>query len=153
MTEPRLIADGLAFPEGPVAMPDGSVLLVELERGTLTRVDAAGHTTVVADVGGSPNGAAIGPDGQVWICNNGRFFDFAHYEGIGCVPSRAATSQVGSIQRVDPHTGEFHTVYTACEGVALTAPNDLVFDTAGGFWFTDHGVEDDPERAGVLYAT
>ena len=34
----RQIASGLRFPEGPVAMPDGSVILVEIERGRLSRV-------------------------------------------------------------------------------------------------------------------
>ena len=32
------IASGLQFPEGPIALPDGSVLLVEIRRGTLSRV-------------------------------------------------------------------------------------------------------------------
>ncbi len=44
-TENRLreIATGLAFPEGPIAMPDGSVVLVESRRGTLTRVLQSGE--------------------------------------------------------------------------------------------------------------
>ncbi len=37
----REIASGLQFPEGPVAMDDGSVLLVGIARGTLTRVTRA----------------------------------------------------------------------------------------------------------------
>ena len=65
MTEVRELATGLQFPEGPVAMADGSVLVVEIKRGTLTRVGAAGDVDVVADLGGGPNGAAIGPDGAV----------------------------------------------------------------------------------------
>jgi len=69
----RLIASGLAFPEGPVAMPDGSVVLVEVRRGTLTRVTPDGAVEVVAELGGGPNGAAIGPDGAVYVCNNGGF--------------------------------------------------------------------------------
>ena len=32
------MAQGLQFPEGPIAMDDGSVVLVEIRRGTLTRV-------------------------------------------------------------------------------------------------------------------
>ena len=52
MTELTVIARGLRFPEGPIAMPDGSVLLVEIERGTLSRVT---------------------PDGKVYLCNNGGF--------------------------------------------------------------------------------
>ena len=59
------ICRGLRFPEGPIAMPDGSILVVEIERGTLTRVHQDGSIEVVADCGGGPNGAALGPDGRV----------------------------------------------------------------------------------------
>src|SRR6185436_8742788 len=69
----RTIATGLQFPEGPVAMADGSVLVVEIKRGTLTRVSAGRDVEVVADLGGGPNGAAIGPDGAVYVCNDGGF--------------------------------------------------------------------------------
>lgn len=67
------LASGLRFPEGPVAMADGSVLLVEIERRTLLRVRPDGAKQVVARFGGGPNGAAIGPDGKCYICNNGGF--------------------------------------------------------------------------------
>jgi len=50
MTKLREITTGLRFPEGPVAMSDGSVLLVEIERGTLTRVASDGRKEVVAVV-------------------------------------------------------------------------------------------------------
>ena len=69
----REVASGLQFPEGPVAMADGSVLVVEIARGTLSRVTPDGRIHVVADLGGGPNGAAIGPDGAVYVCNNGGF--------------------------------------------------------------------------------
>ena len=69
----RTIADGLQFPEGPIAMPDGSVIVVEIARGTLTRVLLDGRKEVIADTGGGPNGAAIGPDGACYVCNNGGF--------------------------------------------------------------------------------
>ena len=67
------IARGLRFPEGPIAMPDGSVVLVEIERQTLSRVRPNGEVSVVATLGGGPNGAALGPDGRCYICNNGGF--------------------------------------------------------------------------------
>ena len=38
----RHITSGLQFPEGPIAMDDGSVLLVEIARGTLSRVTPDG---------------------------------------------------------------------------------------------------------------
>ncbi len=72
MSDITLVAEGLKFPEGPIAMLDGSVLVVEIARGTLSRV-CNGETTVVADLGGGPNGAAIGPGGHCFVCNNGGF--------------------------------------------------------------------------------
>src|SRR5262249_30889915 len=51
------IASGLRFPEGPVAMPDGSVILVEIARQTLSRVTPDGKINVIAALGGGPNGA------------------------------------------------------------------------------------------------
>ena len=53
------IASGLRFPEGPVAMPDGSVILVEIAAGRVTRIRADGSTETVAETGGGPNGAAF----------------------------------------------------------------------------------------------
>src|SRR5215471_12380476 len=69
----RILADGLRFPEGPVAMPDGSIVLVEIERETISRVSADGRVSVLAETGGGPNGLALGPDGAFYICNNGGF--------------------------------------------------------------------------------
>ena len=71
MTEFREIAAGLHFPEGPIAMPDGSVILVEIAARRLSRVALDGTVSVIAETGGGPNGAAIGPDGRCYICNNG----------------------------------------------------------------------------------
>ena len=34
----EIVAEGLFFPEGPIAMADGSVILVEIRRGTVSRV-------------------------------------------------------------------------------------------------------------------
>ena len=62
----RVITEGLEFPEGPIAMADGSVILVEIARGTLTRVWGQRPQEVIATLGGGPNGAALGPDGAVY---------------------------------------------------------------------------------------
>ncbi len=55
----REIASGLRFPEGPIALPDGTFLVVEIAAGRLTRIEADGRLQVVAELGGGPNGAAI----------------------------------------------------------------------------------------------
>src|SRR3982751_5352535 len=73
MTDFTTVADGLRFPEGPVAMPDGSIILVEIKAGRITRISAEGAKHVVATPGGGPNGLAMGPDGWLYCCNNGGF--------------------------------------------------------------------------------
>ena len=148
------VTSGLRFPEGPMAMPDGSVVLVEIQAQTLTRVHPDGTKETVADVGGGPNGAAIGPDGAVYLCNNGAYFDFADNSGFNVPTAGSAGWAKGSIQRVDLATGSVETLYTECDGHRLQAPNDIVFDTHGGFWLSYHGVHAAAEAAGaaVLYA-
>lgn len=148
------IATGLRFPEGPIAMADGTVVLVEIQGQSLTRVRPDGTTEPVADCGGGPNGAAIGPDGAYWLCNNGGFFSWNQVTPELLLPAETPdTWSGGSLQRVDPATGAVETVATECEGQRLQAPNDLVFDADGGLWFTDHGVSEAAasDQAGVLY--
>lgn len=150
----REVATGLRFPEGPIALPDGSFLVVELERGTLSRIDAGGKVEVVAQMGGSPNGAAIGPDGFCYVCNNGGM-EWREGKRGGLRPvGPAADYKGGLIQRVDLATGRFETLYEAGPNARLGAPNDLVFDRAGGFWFTDLGKarHRTTERGTIYYA-
>ena len=134
----RVMATGLGFPEGPVALPDGSVLVVEIAAGRLTRVLPNGELKVVAHVGGGPNGAALGPDGHCYVCNNGGF-NWRTDNGFTRPTGEAADYKGGSIQRVNLASGKVETLYTHCDGIALHGPNDIVFDARGGFWFTDFG--------------
>ena len=153
MTEHHVLAEGLKFPEGPIAMPDGSVVLVEIARGTLSRV-TDGDIEVIADLGGGPNGAAIGPDGRCYVCNNG---GFAWVErGNRIYPGEQDDDYSGGrIEAVNLETGDAEVLYTHCDGLLLRGPNDIVFDRTGGFWFTDHGKTRSRERdrTGVFYAT
>jgi gluconolactonase len=150
----REVAKGLRFPEGPVAMADGSVLLVEIERGTLTRIDPQGRVEVVAKTGAGPNGAAIGPDGKCYICNNGGF-RWLHEAGGYMRPNgRPDDYSGGRIERVDLATGKIEELYRECNGVPLKGPNDIVFDGKRGFWFSDLGKvsERQMDRGAVYYA-
>ena len=149
----REIASGLRFPEGPVALPGGDVLVCEIAAGRIVRIAPDGAVTVAAETGGGPNGAAPGPDGRLWVCNNGgmEWFDRGgRLFPIGC----ARDYEGGSIQRVDLATGAVETVWRDCGGEPLKAPNDLVFDRTGGLWFTDHGKERGRVRdvTGLFYA-
>ena len=140
MPEFRTITAGLHFPEGPIAMPDGSSVLVEIEAGNLTRAQPDGSKEVIAHLGDGPNGAAIGPDGACYVCNNGGF-NWAHNEEPGSMrPVGQADDYVtGRIERVDLETGEVTRLYDSCNGNRLSGPNDIVFDAKGNMWFTDLG--------------
>jgi len=59
MVDMEVLATGLRFPEGPVSLADGSIALVEIARGTVSRVTPDGEVTVIADLGGGPNGLAL----------------------------------------------------------------------------------------------
>ncbi len=135
----ELIADSLQFPEGPVALADGAVLLTEIKRRTITRIDTDGRSEVIARLEGGPNGAAIGPDGALYITNNGGSYEWLDHDGLTIPGPRPAGHQGGSIQRLDLRSGSVTTLYEACDGERLISPNDLVFDKSGGFWFTDNG--------------
>ena len=134
----RIVATGLRFPEGPIARPDGSVLLVEIERQTLSRVTPDGRVEVVANIPGGPNGAAVGPDGRIYVCNNGGF-TWQEENGTLRATGTPVSYRTGSIEVVDPATGRVERLYESCNGHRLSGPNDLMFDGTGGFWFSDLG--------------
>lgn len=149
--EIRILAGGLGFPEGPVAMPDGSVILTEINGGRITRVAPDGTVVRLGPAAGGPNGLARGPDGMLYLCDNGgsRYVP-GHFMGQG----PAADYQGGCIARVDPATGERQVLYREVNGRRLSAPNDIVFDRQGGFWFTDMGKRYATHRdhGGLYYA-
>ncbi|MGC2414456.1 MAG: SMP-30/gluconolactonase/LRE family protein [Stellaceae bacterium] len=152
--EIRTLTEELQFPEGPVALGDGSVLLVEIAGGTLTRVATDRAKSVVARTGGGPNGAALGPDGKCYIANNGGFE--WHREGGHIRPLTQARDYAGGrIERVDLKTGAVEVLYRVCGDIPLKGPNDLVFDAHGGFYFTDLGKRRPREMdiGAVFYAT
>ena len=111
---------------------------MEIRGGDLTRVRSDGTKETVAHLGGGPNGAAVGPDGAMHVCNNGGYA-WGDVQGILIPVGTAEPDTHGCIQRVDLETGSVETLYEACDGVRLSSPNDIVFDSSGGFWFTDLG--------------
>jgi gluconolactonase len=156
MTALEIITTGLRFPEGPVAMPDGSVIVVEIEPGRITRCYPDGSKQTIATPGGGPNGLAIGPDGKLYCCNNGGF-NYAEANGYLTPAGIASDYSGGRIERIDIETGAVEVLYKSGDfGCNLRGPNDIVFDDHGGFWFTDHGKVDYEKRShdivGIFYA-
>jgi gluconolactonase len=142
------VTSDLSFPEGPVACTDGSVLVVEVRGEALTRVLPDGQLQRVAALPGGPNGAAVGPDGAVYVCNNGglpwtQLPDQSWYPIDTRTGSmRPADYTHGWIERVDLHTGAVDRLYESDGELPLSAPNDLVFGSDGTLWFTDTGKTD-----------
>ncbi len=149
----EVVASGLGFPEGPVALADGSVLVVEIEQARLSRIFPDGTRVTVAETGGGPNGAAVGPDGAIYVCNNGGF-EWLRHDGLLRPGGQPADYRGGSIQRIDLRTGQVDALYTQCDGQPLHGPNDLVFDREGGFYFTANGKRRarEVDRGGIYYA-
>ena len=171
-----VVCQGLGFSEGPIATPDGTILLVDIKKQCLTKVLPDGSQAPVAKVPGGPNGAAFGPDGRVYICNNGGFdwkeFPLPNGQVISLGEQQAADYRGGSVQALDLATGRLETLYTECaistdmSGLGprapkefpsrslLRGPDDLVFDAAGGFWIADFGKSRarDKDVTGVYYA-
>ena len=98
MADIRTVASGLRFPEGPVAMADGSVILGEIAGGAVTPIASDGSKSVLAQVGGGPNGLALGPDGALYLCNNGGN-EYAQGGFLSTGPAK--DYQGGSIHRID----------------------------------------------------
>jgi gluconolactonase len=160
LTDGVRIAEGLRFPEGPVAMPDGSVVFTEIAAQRVSRVrplEGGGWSPVetVADVPGGPNGLALGPDGALYCTNNGGSFTWIERNAMLYPGPRPDTWRGGSIDRIDVATGDVTTIYRGSTetDVTLRGPNDLVFDAHGGFWFTDHGTRTvrQADRTGIWY--
>jgi gluconolactonase len=151
MADVKIVASGLGFPEGPVVCADGSVVLTEIRNRRCTRVTPDGKVSLFSDCGGGPNGLAIGPDGYFYLCNNGgsRYVE-GHSMGLGPHPDY----KFGYVERIDPRNGEAKLLYKEVNGHPLSAPNDLVFDREGGFYFTDLGKRYPRHRdnGGVYYA-
>ena len=147
----NVLATGLQFPEGPVALEDGSVLVAEIRSGLIKRVWPNGTVSTHADCKGGPNGLAIGPDGDLYVCNNGgNHYPPDHFAATG----PAIDYSGGYIQRVNMRSGEVTTVYSHCGSHKLSSPNDLVFDSEGALYFTDFGKKHPRHRdhGGIYYA-
>jgi gluconolactonase len=127
-----LLASQLGFPEGPVIMPDSSVVFCDGNTGDLRRWND-GELDIYAHTGGSPWGALLGSDGAIYVTQGGN------------VPDSGDTSAICGIQVVHPD-GTVELISSEIEGHTLAGPNDLAFGPDGRLYFTDSGTEEDPRH-------
>jgi gluconolactonase len=124
-----LLASDLGFPEGPVVMPDGSIVFCDGNTGEL-RVWKDGGLGTHAHTGGSPWGAVLGTDGAIYVTQGGD------------VPGSGEPPATPGIQRVRAD-GTVELLSSSIAGYPLAGPNDLAFGPDGRLWFTDSGTEQD----------
>lgn len=121
---------GLGFPEGPVPLADGSIAFVDLLHGKV-RAFKDGAVREIATLPGAPNGMRMGPDGALYVANNGGIAPLSLEE-----LSYADPLIPGAIQRIGAD-GAWTTVADVLPGEPPSRPNDLVFTQAGDIVFTD----------------
>src|SRR5436190_10798411 len=114
-----VFATDLDTPEGPVALADGSWLVVEggPKRGCVTQISPDGLTKRIVARTGIPNGLAVDRAGLIWVADCGK-------------PSLLRVTLDGKVE----------TIATECGGEAFLFPNDLCFGPDGALYLTDSGI-------------
>ncbi|GAC1312511.1 MAG: SMP-30/gluconolactonase/LRE family protein [Isosphaeraceae bacterium] len=113
--ELETIASGFSFTEGPLWLPDGSVLFQDIKGERTHRVDAKGRLSTLREKTAAANGQTFGPDGWIVFCEqNGRRFS-----------------------RMKPDGTQVETLAETFEGKRLNSPNDVVCRRDGTIVFTD----------------
>lgn len=114
-----ILVEGLSIPEGPVVLPDGSWLVVEMgeERGCVSHLTENFQKRTELAKTGRPNGLAIDDELNIWV----------------------AESNPPALLRMDL-SGKFETILTGSDDGPFLFPNDLCFGPDGKLYFTDSGI-------------
>lgn len=68
----ELLGEGFKFTEGPAVDKDGNVFFTDIPNNRIHKIDLNGKITVWKEDSGGANGMMFGPDGRLYVCQNGR---------------------------------------------------------------------------------
>jgi gluconolactonase len=118
--------------EGPIALPDGTMIFCETVLGRVARVDKDGAESVFVD-----QAHANGPNGLSWD-STGRL-----------IGASTAPGHMG-VQAIYPK-GREAVLADNYEGKPFVRPNDLIADKKGGVYFTDPANIPNPPSPPAVY--
>jgi gluconolactonase len=118
--------------EGPIALPDGTMVFCETILGRVAKVDSDGKESVLVDApaANAPNGLAWDPKGRL-------------------VGATTAPGHMG-VQVIYP-PGSEALLADKFEGQPFVRPNDLFIDKKGGVYFTDPANVPNPPSPPAVY--
>ena len=136
ISEPELIATGIAVPEGPTWCPDGTIVVTSVAEGALYRIwPDEGRKEKICVTRGGANASALASDGGFIVTQNGgidfRTLPMMPGSGIESYPLPAPDHIPAGLQRVMPDGS----VRRLLDG--MQAPNDLAIGADGAIYFTD----------------
>jgi len=118
-TKVEIVKTGLMGTEGPVALPDGSVVFCEPAGSRIGKLDAAGNYSVFVEQSYAAGGLGLDPKGRLVAAE-----DAEGHTGVGIIYPKGSEAMLADTY----------------DGKPLLRPNDLVISTKGGIYFTDPGV-------------
>ena len=105
--------------EGPVALPDGSIVFCETTADRIGKIDAQGNASVFVDKSYGATGLAFDPKGRLLATETA-----PGHIGIGVLYPKGSETMLAD----------------SYDGKPFLRPNDLVVNKKGGVYFTDPGV-------------
>jgi gluconolactonase len=68
----ELVSEGHRLTEGPTVDKDGNIFLTDIQNSRIHKIGLDGKVSIFKEDTGSANGLAVGPDGRLYACQNGR---------------------------------------------------------------------------------
>jgi gluconolactonase len=122
-TKVQVIKEGFQGTEGPIALPDGSLIFTETNANRITRIDKDNNVSTFLENTNGSNGLAFDAKGR-----------------LISVQTTPGQTKIGVIYP----KGAEATLADSFEGKPFGRPNDLVVDQKGGVYFTDPGPNAQP---------